>query len=74
MTTEPNGESALLSKLKMIDQSIKGHESVLRCNYPHIDNERIRETVNFLWQSHYFTSKAYSFELAFKEPSLDSSI
>lgn len=62
--SEPNGVTALESKLEMINKSIQGHESILRCNYTHIDNERIRETVNFLWTQHYWASKALAYELS----------
>lgn len=59
---EPNGVTALESELNLICQSIQGHESILRCNFPHINNELIREMVNSLWNTHYFKQKALAYE------------
>lgn len=60
---EPTPVTTIESKLEMLNKSIQGHESVLRCNFTHIDNEAIKEKINSLWERHYYTQKALQFEL-----------
>lgn len=67
MSSEPNGVTMLESELALICQSIQGHESILRCNFPNVNNELIREMVNNLWNTHYWKVKALAYELLLEQ-------
>ena len=53
---------SIRSRLNLLEMSIKGIEEVLRCNFPNVDNENLREQVNDLWNRKYLWEQAEKFE------------
>jgi hypothetical protein len=51
-------EKEIASRLNLLEMSIKNIEEVLRCNFPNVDNENLREQVNDLWERKYLWEKA----------------
>lgn len=55
-------EREIKSRLNLIDMSVKNIEEVLRCNFPNVDNDNLREQVNDLWCRKYLWEKALDYE------------
>ena len=60
-------EQTILSRLALINGSIKDLEEVLACHFPSVDNEHIKEQINANWERHLLWSKALKYEALYQK-------